>query len=32
MATTGAEALYSDVGHVGKSNIIGSWPFVFVPY
>ena len=30
LATTGAEALYSDVGHVGKSNIIGSWPFVFV--
>lgn len=30
LATTSAEALYSDVGHVGKSNIIGSWPFVFV--
>lgn len=30
LATTGSEALYSDVGHVGKSNIIGSWPFVFV--
>ncbi len=30
LATNGAEALYSDVGHVGKSNIIGSWPFVFV--
>ena len=30
LATTGVEALYSDVGHVGKSNIIGSWPFVFV--
>ena len=30
LATTGAEALYSDVGHVGKSNILGSWPFVFV--
>ena len=30
LATTGAEALYSDVGHVGKSNSIGSWPFVFV--
>lgn len=29
LATTGAEALYSDVGHVGKSNIIGSWPYVF---
>ena len=30
LATTGAEALYSDVGNVGKSNIIGSWPFVSV--
>ena len=30
LATTGAEAIYSDVGHVGKKNIIGSWPFVFV--
>lgn len=30
LATTGAEALYSDVGHVGKKNIIGSWPFVFI--
>lgn len=30
LATTGAEAPYSDVGHVGKKNIIGSWPFVFV--
>ena len=30
LATTGAEALYSDVGHVGKANIIGSWPFVFL--
>ncbi|KRL61767.1 KUP/HAK/KT family potassium transporter [Lactobacillus psittaci] len=30
LATTGAEALYSDVGHVGKKNIIGSWPYVFV--
>jgi KUP system potassium uptake protein len=30
LATTGAEALYSDVGHVGKSNIMGSWPFVFI--
>lgn len=30
LATTGAEALYSDVGHVGKSNIMGSWPFVFL--
>lgn len=30
LATTGAEALYADVGHVGKGNILGSWPFVFV--
>lgn len=30
LATTGAEALYSDVGHVGKNNITGSWPYVFV--
>lgn len=28
LATTGAEALYSDIGHVGKKNIYGSWPFV----
>ena len=28
LATTGAEALYSDMGHVGKSNIYASWPFV----
>lgn len=28
LATTGAEALYSDMGHVGKSNIRASWPFV----
>jgi KUP system potassium uptake protein len=30
LATTGAEALYSDMGHVGKSNIYASWPFVKV--
>ena len=30
LATTGAEALYSDVGHVGRINIYGSWPFVFI--
>lgn len=30
LATTGAEALYSDVGHVGKKNIYATWPFVFV--
>ncbi len=28
LATTGAEALYSDMGHVGKINIYVSWPFV----
>lgn len=28
MATTGAEALYSDLGHVGKRNIRLSWPYV----
>lgn len=30
LATTGAEALYSDVGHVGKDNIMASWPYVFI--
>ncbi|KGB50836.1 potassium transporter Kup [Leuconostoc mesenteroides P45] len=29
LATTGAEALYSDMGHVGKQNIYVSWPFVY---
>ncbi|HCN75185.1 KUP/HAK/KT family potassium transporter [Pseudolactococcus plantarum] len=28
LATTGAEALYSDLGHVGKANIHLSWPYV----
>lgn len=28
LATTGAEALYSDMGHVGRKNIYGSWPYV----
>ena len=28
LATTGAEALYSDMGHVGKDNIYFSWPVV----
>ena len=28
LATTGAEALYSDMGHVGRENIYFSWPFV----
>jgi len=30
LAATGAEALYSDMGHVGKVNIYASWPFVKV--
>lgn len=30
LATTGAEALYSDIGHVGKGNVYASWPFVKV--
>lgn len=28
LCTTGAEALYSDLGHVGKGNIRASWGFV----
>ncbi|MBO6264942.1 MAG: KUP/HAK/KT family potassium transporter [Acidaminococcaceae bacterium] len=28
LCTTGAEALYTDMGHVGRSNIMVSWPFV----
>ena len=28
LATTGAEALYSDMGHVGRNNIYATWPFV----
>ena len=28
LSATGAEALYSDLGHVGKHNIRVSWPFV----
>lgn len=28
LCTTGAEALYSDLGHVGKENIRVSWVFV----
>ncbi len=28
LCTTGAEALYTDMGHVGKDNILASWPFV----
>lgn len=28
LSTTGAEALYSDLGHVGRKNIYVTWPFV----
>lgn len=28
LATTGAEALYSDLGHCGRKNIRASWAFV----
>ncbi len=28
LATTGAEALYSDMGHVGRGNIYATWPFI----
>lgn len=28
LSTTGAEALYSDLGHVGRANIRASWVFV----
>ena len=28
LCTTGAEALYTDMGHVGRNNIFFSWPFV----
>lgn len=28
LCTTGAEAMYSDLGHVGKSNIRAGWIFV----
>ncbi|MFT8949696.1 MAG: KUP/HAK/KT family potassium transporter, partial [Liquorilactobacillus hordei] len=30
LATTGAEALYSDMGHVGKKNIYATWPVVYL--
>lgn len=30
LCTTGAEALYSDMGHMGKVNIYASWPVVKV--
>ncbi len=29
LATTGAEALYSDMGHVGRKNIYATWPLVY---
>lgn len=28
LAATGAEALYSDMGHVGRESIYISWPLV----
>lgn len=28
LCSTGAEALYSDLGHVGKKNIHFTWPFI----
>ena len=28
LATTGAEALYADMGHVGRHNILASWPYI----
>ncbi|MFT8727269.1 MAG: KUP/HAK/KT family potassium transporter [Liquorilactobacillus ghanensis] len=30
LATTGAEALYSDMGHVGRSNVYATWPLVYL--
>ncbi len=30
LATTGAEALYSDLGHVGKQNVRAGWSMVIV--
>ncbi|MGY3765707.1 KUP/HAK/KT family potassium transporter [Vagococcus vulneris] len=30
LATTGAEALYSDLGHAGRANIRLSWPYIKV--
>ena len=30
LCTTGGEALYSDLGHVGKSNVRVSWTFVLI--
>jgi KUP system potassium uptake protein len=31
LCTTGAEALYSDMGHCGRKNIRISWVFVKLP-
>lgn len=28
LSTTGAEALYSDMGHVGRGSIYATWPFI----
>ena len=28
LAVTGAEALYSDIGHVGRGNVYATWPIV----
>jgi len=28
LCSTGAEALYSDLGHVGRRNIYSTWPFI----
>lgn len=30
LSTTGAEALYSDMGHVGRGSIYATWPFIFI--
>lgn len=30
LSTTGAEALYSDMGHVGRGNVYATWPFIKV--
>ncbi|BCN31737.1 KUP/HAK/KT family potassium transporter [Anaeromicropila herbilytica] len=30
LSSTGAEALYSDLGHVGRKNIYTTWPYVKV--
>lgn len=30
LCTTGAEAMYSDLGHIGKKNIRASWIFVII--